>query len=139
MPNYGWGNTNQFWCSFDSEGYIVAQEFTGQFKRIGVSLQKFQQTEKIASEAMDKAEGYLKTLEEHGLVQRELTSDEKLAVLSTQMDALTRLVEQQAQMIGALTAKREVIIPEIVPETSGVNQNVQSNANSLPGQVVVSQ
>lgn len=138
MATYGWNGPTQFWCYFDNEGYIVMQEVTGQFKRIGVSLQKYQQTEKIATEAVEKAEGYLKTLEEHGLIQRELTADEKLAVLSTQVETLTKLMEQQAHMIGALTNRPVAVTPEIVTETPG-GSNVQSATDSRSGEIVVSQ
>lgn len=140
MSGSYWGNANQFWCYFDNDGYIVAQEFTGQLKRIGVSLQKHGQAEKIASEAMDKVEEYRKILEEHKLLPpQELTPEERLATLSSQVDTLTKLVQQQAEMIGAMTAKPRAVEPEILPsENAGGNLNDKYVAGSTGSQVLVS-
>lgn len=143
MQGYGWNNANQFWCYFDNDGYIVAQELTGQFKRIGVGLQKYNQTEKQCLEALDKAEEYRKILVEHDLIKKELTPDERLAALSTQVDTLTKLVEQQAQMIGSLTTanqeKPKVVEPEILsPHSAGENLNDKYVSSGGGGQILVS-
>lgn len=108
---------NQFYAFFDSEGYIVSGDYTGQRKRVGVSLQKFSQIEKLANDTMAKAEEYQKTIAEykkilvdHGLIQPELTPDEKIAALSGQIDELTKIVRQ---LVTKDSASSNVIVPEI--------------------------
>lgn len=142
MAGYGGGYPNSFWCWFDNEGYIVAQDLTG-FKRIGVGLQKYNQAEKIANDATEKAAKYYQMCLEHDLIPKEISPEERLATLSTQVDTLTKLVEQQAQMIGALTnkvqEKPKAVEPEILqPAYTGENLNDQFVSRSAGGQVLIS-
>lgn len=109
--NGGYYQPNSFYGFWDNEGYIVASDYTGS-KRIGVTLNKYNQLEKIANEAMEKAEGYLKMLEEHGIIQKELTPDEKINALSGQVEQLTQLVQK---LVAGGNNKQEVITPEVLP------------------------
>lgn len=113
-----WFNQQGFFAFFDNEGNIIASDYSGQ-KRVGVTLAKYNQLEKIANEAMGKAENYFKMLEDNGLIQRELTPDEKISALSGQVDQLTQMV---AQLIGKeqATAQQQkknakVVTPEVLP------------------------
>lgn len=121
--NYSaWGNDNQFWAYVDNNGYVVATDYTGA-KRIGVTVGKYKEIETALSEALDKAEKYYKQLEDAGLVKKELSADEKIAALTSQVGALAKLVEQQSQIITAIADKKEnhkkVVEPEIITNPSG--------------------
>lgn len=113
-----WFNQQGFFAFFDNEGNIIASDYSGQ-KKVGVTLAKYNQLEKIANEAMGKAEGYYKMLEENGLIQRELTAEEKISALSGQVDQLTQLV---AKLIGKEQAAQQqkksakVVTPEVLPQ-----------------------
>lgn len=110
-----WYNQQGFFAFFDNEGYIVASDYSGQ-KKVGVTLAKYNQMEKMANETMGKAEAYFKTLEEHGLIQHELTADEKISMLSGQVEQLTNLV---SQLVGKekeqSQSKKKSVSPEILP------------------------
>lgn len=106
-----------FWAFFDNEGFIVGSDYSGE-KRVGVTLAKYNQMEKIANEAMGKAESYFKTLEEHGLIQRELTQDEKISTLSCQVEQLTQLVAQLVNKEPQSQKKEKpakAVTPEVLP------------------------
>lgn len=110
-----WYNQNGFFAFFDNEGYIVASDYSGQ-KKVGVTLAKYNQMEKMANEAMGKAEAYYKTLEEHGLIQREMTADEKISMLSGQVEQLTNLVSQLVgKEKGTSQPRKKVVNPEVLP------------------------
>lgn len=121
-----WGNENQFWGYVDNSGYVVATDYTGS-KRIGVTVNKYKELESALTEALDKAEKYYKQLESAGLVQKELTADEKISALTSQVGALTKLVEQQSQIITSIMDKKEsgkpVIDTEIITQSGG-SENV---------------
>lgn len=106
MNGFGYGN--QFYAYVDNEGFIIATDYTGQ-KKIGVTLGKFNNMEKMANEAISKAEGYYKTLVDHGLIERELTQDEKISALTEQVQTLTMLMEKLV-----------------------IDKNVNNNANETP-------
>lgn len=107
-----WYNPNCFYAFFDNDGNIIASDYSGQ-KKVGVTLAKYNQMEKMANEAIGKAESYFKTLEENGLIQRELTADEKISALSGQVDQLTQLV---AQLVGKEQAQQKKNQKAVNPE-----------------------
>lgn len=112
-----WYNANDFSAFFDNNGNIFTYDYSGQ-KKVGVTLAKYNQLEKIANEAMGKAEAYFKTLEEHGLIQRELTADEKITALSGQVDQLTQLVAQLVSKEHGLQSQKKnikAVTPEVLP------------------------
>lgn len=110
-----WFNQQGFFAFFDNEGFIVASDYSGQ-KKVGVTLAKYNHMEKMANEAIGKAEAYFKTLEEHGLIQHEMTADEKISMLSGQVEQLTNLV---SQLVGkekeSVQSKKKVVTPEVLP------------------------
>lgn len=116
---------NFFYAFVDNEGYIVATDHVNQ-KRIGVTLNKFNQTEKMANDALAQCEEYYKILDAKGLIERELTPDEKINALSDQVGQLTNIVNQ---LIGNLATaqesgnKKEVITPEVISPENQRGQN----------------
>lgn len=116
MVQGNWYNPQGFYAYFDNDGYIVAADYSGQ-KKVGVTLAKYNQIEKMANEAIGKAEAYYKTLEEHDLIQRELTADEKINMLSGQMEQLTSLVYQLVGKEKEQQAKpnKKVVTPDVLP------------------------
>lgn len=90
-----WTTQQQFWCYVDQQGQIVATDITGN-RIIGVTMEKYNQIESAANEALSKAEGYYKILEENGLVKKQLTPEEQIAALAEQVRVLTELVTAQA-------------------------------------------
>lgn len=126
---------NQFWAYFDNEGYIVATDYSGS-KRVGVTLNKYNQLEKDANATMAKAEEYLQLLYQHGIKQRELTPDEKINALTEQVAKLTAYVGQLtgtgAAAPDCASAQKQVITPEIIPENRG-NGNAEYIDNSQSG------
>ena len=89
-----WTTQSQFWAMVDQQGQIIATDITGS-RVVGVVLDKYRSMEKAAADAVEKAEGYYKTLEENGLIKRELTQEEQIAALTAQVQALTELVTAQ--------------------------------------------
>lgn len=123
---------NMFYAFFDSEGYIIANEWNGN-KRIGVSLGKFNNMEKAANAAIEKAKAYREMLEERGILQKEMTPEERMAALSEQMQALASIVEQQSQIINSLKqeSKGGVVVPEVIPpQQQGMKKEGGANGGS---------
>lgn len=118
MVQGNWYNPQGFYAYFDNEGYIVASDYSGQ-KKVGVTLAKYNQIEKMANEAIGKAEAYYKTLEENGLIQHELTADERIGVLSGQVEQLTQLVYQlvgkEKETQSQTKKSSKAVTPEILP------------------------
>lgn len=110
---------NSFYGFWDNEGNIFVDDYSGR-KKIGVTLNKYNQIEKIANDAVEKAEGYLKMLEEHGIIKKELTPEEKISALSGQVEQLTQLVQQ---LVTKNNGNREVINPEVLPPMKRGNEN----------------
>lgn len=113
-----WYNPQGFFAFFDNEGFIVASDYTGQ-KKVGVTLAKYNQMEKMANEAMGKAEAYYKTLEENDLIEHELTADEKISMLSGQVEQLTQLVTQLVGKEQQAQSRKKAVTPEISPPEKG--------------------
>lgn len=119
---------NPFWACYDSEGYIVATDFSGVQKRVGVNINAHNQLKKDAEAAFAKAEEYLELLYKHKIKQRELTPDEKINALTEQVAKLTAYVGQLTGNNAAASdcgdTQKQVITPEIVtPENNRGNGN----------------
>lgn len=117
--NTNWYNPQGFWASFDNEGFIIGSDGFNQ-KRVGVTLAKFNQMEKMANEAIGaaeqhkaKEEEYKQILIEKELLKPELTQDEKIEALSGQVAQLVQIVNQLAE---AQSRKSKAITPEIMPD-----------------------
>lgn len=116
-----WYNPQGFFAFFDNEGFIVGADSFNQ-KRVGVTLAKYNQMEKMANEAMGvaeqhkaKEEEYKQILIEKGWIPQELTQDEKISVLSSQVDQLTQLVSQLVSKEQAQQKRAKAVTPEILP------------------------
>lgn len=134
--NAAWSMQGQFWCYIDQEGYVVATDFQGA-QRIGVTLKKFKDTESLATKAVEKAEGYAKILEENGLLKKELSQEEQIATLSQQVNALTELMNRQAQMLQTIAAgKGENPPAPKTPET--IETTSRSPGEGKSGQFIAS-
>lgn len=117
---------SQFYGYVDNEGNIFVLDGMGD-KRIGVSVKKYNQLEKMANELMAKAEDYQQQLIEHGIIQKELTPDEKISALSGQVEQLTALVaqlvsEKQHQTSPKPEKGKKSIQPEVLPPVNGGEQ-----------------
>lgn len=131
---------NMFWAFYDSEGFIVKNDWNGN-QRIGVPLGKYANMEKAANTAIEKAKEYRKMLEDYGHLQKELTPEERFAAISQQLQMLTGIVEQQSQIINSLTKESgKVVVPEVIPPekqgtqtAGGSNGGVANNSGSSAG------
>lgn len=117
---------SQFYGYVDNEGNIFVLDGMGD-KRIGVSVKKYNQLEKMANDLMAKAENYQQQLIEHGIIQKELTPDEKITALSGQVEQLTALVAQlvadkQPQTQHKPEKGKKSIQPEVLPPMNGGEQ-----------------
>lgn len=95
----------QFSASFfafaDGQGAIYVQDVQGT-RQIGVSIEKYREMERLANEAVSKAEGYHQQLVDAGLVKPKLTPEQQLDILTQQNAVLTQQVSNLTQQISAL-------------------------------------
>lgn len=140
--SFGGYYNNDFYAFFDNEGYIVSSDYSGQQKRVGVSLKKFAQIEKLANDTMEKAEEYQKKLEKfdeykkilikHKLIEPELTPDEKIAALSGQIETLTKIVEQLVTKENKTSdTQNNVVVPEIINPPAKTESRGESNGKGF--------
>lgn len=115
-----WYNPQGFFAYFDNEGFIVGADSFNQ-KRVGVTLAKYNQMEKMANEAMGaaeqhkaKEEEYKQILIEKGWFKPELTQDEKIEALSGQVDQLTQLVAELVKKEQGQGKKSKAVMPEVI-------------------------
>ena len=80
------------------DGQIYAQTFAGN-QLIGVTIEKYREMEKLATDAADKAEGFRKQLVDAGIIKPKLSAEEQIAALS----------EQVANLAGALTLQNKKV------------------------------
>lgn len=96
---------SQFSASFfalsDAQGAIYVQDVHGT-RQIGVSFEKYKEMEKIASDAVGKAEGYYKQLVDAGLIVPALTTEQQLEILAKQNAELTQQVGNLTRQISTL-------------------------------------
>lgn len=116
-----WYNPQGFWAFFDNEGFIIGSDGMSQ-KRVGVTLAKFNQMEKVANEALGaaeqhkaKEEEYKQILIEKKWLKPELTDAEKIEALSGQVDQLTQLVAELVKKDQGQNKKAKAVTPEIIP------------------------
>ena len=90
-----------FTAFIDNTGQIICQSWQGN-QTVGVSVEKYKEAEKMASEAMEKASEYKQKLIDHGLLKPELTQEEQIAELretvgnlTSQMSALMSVLQNQ--------------------------------------------
>lgn len=95
----------QFSASFfafaDGQGSIYVQDVQGT-RQVGVSIEKYRDMERLANEAVSKAEGYHQQLVDAGLIKPKLTPEQQLDILAQQNAALTQQVSTLTQQISAL-------------------------------------
>lgn len=77
-----------FTACVDGTGQIIRCEWNAQ-QVVGVTIERFQEAEKLANEAMSKADEYKKQLIEHGILKPELTQEEQIAALNARVGDLT--------------------------------------------------
>lgn len=93
-----------FSACIDGTGQIIRCEWNAQ-QVVGVTLERFQEAEKMANEAMAKADEYKKQLVEHGILQPQLSTEEQIAALnvrvgdlSSKLSALLSAVQNSQQV-----------------------------------------
>lgn len=123
-----------FWCFIDRNGNILTTSMTGQ-ECLGVTWQKYSQLEKTAAEAVTKAEEYYKILDEHHLIKRELTTDEKLAALTEQMGSMAKILEQQTAIINKLSGATTDDAQSVKPPPPAKSQSVITPEIIAPDQI----
>lgn len=94
-----------FTACVDQTGQIVRCEWNAQ-QVVGVTLERFQEAEKMVTDAMAKADEYKQQLIDHGILKPEMTPEqqqiaelkESIGTLTSQVSALMTVVQnQQAQ------------------------------------------
>lgn len=93
--------TQSFYALADGQGGIHVQDLNGT-RQIGVSIERYKDMERIANEAVSKAEGYYKQLVDAGIVQPKLSTEEQLAVLTQQNMALSQQVSLLTKQISSI-------------------------------------
>lgn len=93
--------TQSFYAFADGQGGIHIQDLNGT-RQIGVSIERYKEMERVANDAVSKAEDYYKQLVDAGLVQPKLSTEEQLAVLTQQNTALSQQVSLLTQKISSL-------------------------------------
>lgn len=86
------------------DGNIYAQNFSGN-QLIGVTLEKYNELEKLANDATVKAEEYHKKLVDAGILQPKLSPEEQIARLTEQVSTLAGALNMQNQQNQALAQK----------------------------------
>lgn len=86
------------------DGQIYAQSFSGN-QLIGMTLEKYRELEKLATEASAKADEYKKKLVDAGIIQPKLTPEEQIARLTEQVSTLAGALNLQNQQNQALAQK----------------------------------
>lgn len=134
-----WTTHSQFWAMVDQQGQIIATDITGS-RVVGVVLDKYRAMEKAAAEAVEKAEGYYKTLEEHGLIKRELTQEEQIAALTAQVQALTEIVTAQIKKEPvnepdqpSVNSKQFIAAKQPLASKAGTGQTNSGSVSGKPG------
>lgn len=116
-----WYNPQGFWAFFDSEGNIIASDYSGD-KRVGVTLAKFNRMEKMANEALGaaeqhkaKEEEYKQILIEKDWLKPEMTPEQQIEALSGQVEQLTQIVRQLAEKEQTQAKRAKAVTPEVLP------------------------
>lgn len=78
----------------DNEGKIYAQQGYQGNQHIGWTNIKYEEINKICSEALDKADMYKKQLIDAGLLTTPLSTDEQITILNKKVSDLTDLVSK---------------------------------------------
>lgn len=98
-----------FTAFIDQEGHIVCQTWNNN-QVVGMALEKYKELEKMATDAVAKAEEYKKKLVDSGLLQEPLSTEEQIAALSStvaglkaQLNDLSEMKSQMAVIMDALT------------------------------------
>ena len=97
---------SSFYAFADGQGGIHIQDLNGT-RQIGVSIERYKEMERVANDAVSKAEGYYKQLVDAGLVQPKLSTEEQLAVLTQQNMALSQQVSLLTQKISSIMGEND--------------------------------
>ena len=107
--------TQSFYAFADGQGGIHIQDLNGT-RQIGVSIERYKEMERVANDAVSKAEAYYKQLVDAGLVQPKLSTEEQLAVLTQQNVALMGGTDELSQHSKDASAQEQ---PALVESGSG--------------------
>ena len=91
------GQMQTFYAYSDGQGNLFTQDLTGAHQ-IGVSLEKYKNTEKMASDALAKAEEYQKKLIDAGLIQKPMSPEEQMSLLMNQVSLLSEQVAKLTKL-----------------------------------------
>lgn len=90
-----------FTAFIDQSGQIICQSWQGN-QTVGVSVEKYKEVEKMASDAVQKASEYKQMLIDHKILKPELTQEQQIAALNARVGDLTsQLSKLMAVMQGA--------------------------------------
>lgn len=93
--------SSSFFALADAQGAIYVQDVQGT-RQIGVSVEKYREMERLANDAVSKAEAYHQQLVDAGIIKPKLTTEQQLDILTQQNTALTEQVSALTQQISTL-------------------------------------
>lgn len=102
-----------FTAFIDNTGQIICQSWQGN-QTVGVSVDKYKEVEKMASDAMAKAAEYKQKLIDNKLLQPELTQEEQIAALNAR--------------VGDLTSQLSALMTFVQNSQQAQQQNKEGNA-----------
>ena len=95
--------SNTLNCFTDSNGDIQAQNYQG-LQKVGVTVEKYTQLEKLLGETINKAEEYKNLLIEHKIITLPPSQEEQIANLTS---IVSKQTEQMALLMKQLGVEKE--------------------------------
>lgn len=101
-----------FTAFIDNTGQIICQSWQGN-QTVGVSVEKYKEAEKMASDAMTKAAEYKQKLIDNGLLQPELSQEEQIAELRKTVGNLSsQLADASGDIERLLNVFSDITFPD---------------------------
>lgn len=119
-----------FYGFFDGKGGIYVQDMQGQ-RQVGVSVERYQEMERVANEAVAKAEDYHKQLVDAGLIQPRRSPEEQLADLTGQVGAMMQQFGVMTQQNMALSQQVSDLTQKIAALTGGKNDEFSQHSQDV--------
>lgn len=119
-----------FYGFFDGKGGIYVQDMNGQ-RQVGVSVERYQEMERVANEAVAKAEDYHKQLVDAGLIQPKRSPEEQLADLTGQVGAMMQQFGVMTQQNMALSQQVSDLTQKIAALTGGKNDEFSQHSQDV--------
>ena len=119
-----------FYGFFDGKGGIYVQDMQGQ-RQVGVLVERYQEMERVANEAVAKAEDYHKQLVDAGLIQPKRSPKEQLADLTGQVGAMMQQFGVMTQQNMALSQQVSDLTQKIAALTGGKNDEFSQHSQDV--------